>query len=103
MKNKISRCIQLGDWVFEIKMVRALRVKDYGKPYSAIANLCLNGNQAYIDGLMNKDQHELTEEDYQTLEKFCQQIGIDKVKFASDAFDVAEASHDKATAMLKLA
>jgi hypothetical protein len=35
-------------------MVRALRVDNYGDPYTAIANISLNGNSAYIDGMMQK-------------------------------------------------
>ncbi|MFB1015853.1 MAG: hypothetical protein QMC51_09395 [Alteromonadaceae bacterium] len=54
MSETISRNIQIDNWIFEVKMVRALRVDNYGDPYTAIANISLNGNSAYIDGMMQK-------------------------------------------------
>jgi hypothetical protein len=81
MTPDITRCITIDDWVFEVKMVRALRVSDYGKPYNAIANLSLNGDQAYIDGMMNKDQDELSAQDYQVISDFCAQMGVKEIAF----------------------
>jgi len=39
MQSGISRFTQIGDWIFEVKMVRALRVENYGEPYDAVATL----------------------------------------------------------------
>jgi len=77
----MSRYVQLDNWIFEIKSVRAIRVDSYGKPYSAIANFNLNGSNAYIDGLMTREQDDFSRDDYQTFRRFCQQLGIQKVQF----------------------
>ena len=49
MQSGISRFTQIGDWIFEVKMVRALRVENYGEPYDAVATLTANGESMYID------------------------------------------------------
>ena len=81
MANIVSRHIQINDWIFEIKMVRAIKVNYYGQPYSAIANFNINGDTAYIDGLMTSNDESFNREDYQTFVKFCQQLGIKQAKF----------------------
>ncbi len=94
MTNDINRCIQLDNWIFEVKMVRALRVEHFGKPYSAIANLNLNGSSAYIDGLMNKNQEELSIQDLETFKQFCQLMGVEQVKTETmKNFDLNEYSN----------
>ena len=70
MTESMSRYIQLDNWIFEIKSVRAIRVDSYGKPYSAIANFNLNGGNAYIDGLMTREHDDFTRNDYQTFRHF---------------------------------
>ncbi len=74
--NQIKRQVQIGDWIFEVKMVRAIKVAKYGEPYRAIANLCLNDNNAYIDGLLLKDQQQLSKTDRSTFMQFCSQMSV---------------------------
>lgn len=81
MSDESARYIQVGDWVFEVKTVRALRVDEYGKPYSAIANCNLNGNSMYIDGLLTKDDQEFSKEDFLTFHKFSQKMGLDTFSY----------------------
>jgi len=87
MNETINRHIQIDDWIFEIKMVRALRVPRYGEPYSAIANVCFNGNTAYIDGILQKNQpnqpnqENLSDKDVQTLKTLCYQMDIEQLRF----------------------
>jgi hypothetical protein len=81
MSDENARYIQVGDWVFEVKTVRALRVDEYGKPYSAIANCNLNGNSMYIDGLLTKDDQEFSKEDFLTFHKFSQKMGLDNFSY----------------------
>lgn len=76
MSEESARYIHVGDWVFEVKTVRALRVDEHGKPYSAIANCNLNGDTMYIDGLLTKEKQELNKEDFVTLQKFCKKMGL---------------------------
>ena len=79
--DTLSRYVQIDKWIFEVKSVRAIRVDDFGKPYSAVANFALNGNSAYIDGLLTREDDDFTREDYQTFVKMSQQLGLDTVNF----------------------
>ncbi|MBL4765158.1 MAG: hypothetical protein JKX67_07755 [Colwellia sp.] len=81
MTDTTSRFIQLDGWIFEVKSVRAIKVNSYGKPYNAIANLTFNGNNAYIDGLMTREDESFSKEDYQVFKRLCQQFEIQKVQF----------------------
>ena len=83
MSEMISRHIQIDNWIFEVKMVRALRVQSYGEPYSAIANINLNGSSAYIDGMMQKNLQQISNEDMEVLKNYCHQMDIEEVKFNS--------------------
>ncbi|MEW6981309.1 hypothetical protein AAD001_01510 [Colwelliaceae bacterium 6471] len=97
MTDTSSRFIQLDNWIFEVKSVRAIRVDSYGKPYDAIANFSFNGNNAYIDGLMTRENEDFSREDYQVFYRMCQKLGIEQVqfdrfkddKFRQDTVDIA--------------
>lgn len=81
MTQTHSRFIQVGDWCFELKAVRALKVDQYGKPYQAIANCNINGDKMYIDGLLNKDNDEFSKKDFMDFYNFAKKIGIDSVVY----------------------
>lgn len=77
----ITRYIELNNWIFEIKSIKAIKVEKYGEPYSATANLCINNDNAFVDGVMTRDQMDLDQEDYVTFMALCRKLGIKKVKF----------------------
>jgi hypothetical protein len=79
--TEVTKYIQIDDWIFEIKSVRALRVKEYGQPYSAIANVNINGDKAYIDGLMTKKEEEFTKKDFMAFYQYCQKLGVTEANF----------------------
>lgn len=79
--NLMPRFVQVDDWIFEVKTVRALRVEQYGKPYSAIANLTVNGDNAYIDGLLTREGDKFSRKDFQAFHKFCQQMQVKQANF----------------------
>jgi len=79
--EELSRCIKIDNWIFEMKMVRAIRVEEYGQPYSAIANINFNGDNVYVDGLMSNSEKELEREDFNTLKAYFQQLGIKQIQF----------------------
>ncbi|REL25969.1 hypothetical protein DXX93_04920 [Thalassotalea euphylliae] len=81
MSDNVNRYIQLGDWCFELKMVRALKVEEYGKPYGAIANCNINGDSMYIDGLVTKDGEEFTKDDFMTFYRFTEMLGLDNFSY----------------------
>ncbi|WP_448563535.1 hypothetical protein [Thalassotalea ganghwensis] len=76
MKKTTPRYVQIDNWIFELKMVRALKVDEYGEPYSAIANCNINGDNMYIDGLLAKDEESFTKEDFMTFLKFSKKLGL---------------------------
>jgi hypothetical protein len=81
MNKSITHIAQMDDWVFEVKMVRALKVKKHGDPYSAIANLTANGDQMYIDSHLSVNDEELSKEDFMTIYKFCQSMGMKNIGY----------------------
>ncbi|WP_114327583.1 hypothetical protein [Candidatus Colwellia aromaticivorans] len=81
MTDTTSRFIQLDNWIFEVKSVRAIKVNSYGKPYDAIANVSFNGNSAYIDGLMTREDESFNKEDYQVFMRLCQKMGMKQMQF----------------------
>ena len=81
MTDTTSRFIQIDNWIFEVKSVRAIKVNSYGKPYNAIANFSFNGDSAYIDGLMTKEGENFTKEDYQVFNRLCEKMGIKQAQF----------------------
>ena len=84
MSKIIQRHIKIDNWIFEVKMVRALRVEKYGEPYSAIANINLHGSSAYIDGIMQKSQQKISNQDIEVFTHFCQQMAIDDMTLDSN-------------------
>ena len=81
MSERISRMTKMGDWVFEVKMVRALKVANHGDPYSAVAMLTANGEQMYIDTQLTKDNEELSKSDFLTIYKFCESLDMKYVSY----------------------
>ena len=79
--SSMPKYIQMDDWIFEVKAVRALKVKDYGQPYNAISHITLNGDNAYIDGLMMRDDLSFTRQDFNTVIEFCRRIGVSNASF----------------------
>lgn len=74
MTSSISRFTHMDDWVFEVKMVRALRVKKFGEPYTAVANLTVNGEQMYIDSQLTREEADFSRQDFMTFYRFCQAL-----------------------------
>ncbi|MFT4807431.1 MAG: hypothetical protein ACI9LX_000750 [Paraglaciecola sp.] len=103
MKKSITRIAQMDDWVFEVKMVRALKVKKHGAPYSAVANMTANGDQMYIDSHLSVNDEELSKEDFMTIYKFCQSMGMKNIGYVriknglktSKQVDILENHHPK--------
>lgn len=95
MNEMINQHIQIDNWIFEVKLVRALRVQNYGEPYSAIANIKLNGNNAYIDGMMQKDLQQFSKEDVNVIKKYCKKMSINEIIIDSNNRFLADMSQIK--------
>ncbi|OKY26196.1 hypothetical protein BI291_13485 [Thalassotalea sp. PP2-459] len=81
MMKTMPRYVQLNNWIFEVKAVRALRVDNYGDPYSAIASLTVNGDNAYFDGLLSRENEVFTRDDFSTFKEFCSQLSVKHANF----------------------
>ena len=81
MEETASRCIKIDDWIFEIKSVKAIRADEYGKPYTAVANINLNGDKAYIDGLMTNSNTLFERKDFESIRAYLKQLNITKGEF----------------------
>tara|TARA_R110002050_G_scaffold140132_5_gene264776 strand:- start:1261 stop:1614 length:354 start_codon:yes stop_codon:yes gene_type:complete len=79
--ESMSKHVQIGDWIFEVKMVRALKVAEYGQPYSAIANCNINGDAMYIDGLLTQEGQNFTRNDFKIFNNFCYQMGLKQCSY----------------------
>ena len=77
----MSKHVQIGDWIFEVKMVRALKVDEYGQPYSAIANCNINGDTMYVDGLLTKEGQGFTRDDFKSFNDFGHQMGLKQFSY----------------------
>lgn len=80
-KESMSKHIQIGEWIFEVKMVRALKVAEYGQPYSAIANCNINGDAMYIDGLLTQEGQNFTRNDFKIFNEFCHKMGLKQCSY----------------------
>jgi hypothetical protein len=81
MSSQYKHVIQIGDWCFEIKSLRALKTKQYGEPYHAIAQCTINGDEMYIDGLLAKDEHQLGKKDWLAFKQLTEQLGLQGFKY----------------------
>ena len=81
MNKSITRITKMDDWLFEVKMVRAIKSKNYGDPYSAIAQLTASGEQMHIDSHLSVKDEELSKDDFMTIYKFCQSMGMKSISY----------------------
>jgi len=81
MTTAMTRFIKQGNWIFEVKAVRAIKVDRYGEPYTAIASLSFNGDSAYVDGLMTEQSEQFTASDLRTFEFFCKKLSVSSTNY----------------------
>ncbi|MFS1701446.1 hypothetical protein [Alteromonas sp. AMM-1] len=81
MQSGITRFTRVGDWIFEVKMVRALRVEEYGQPYDAVATLTSNGDNLYIDTQLTRQHNELSRYDCMAFYEFARQLEMKQIHY----------------------
>jgi len=81
VKDSMLRHVQVGEWIFEVKMVRALKVNKYGEPYTAIANCTINGDSLYVDGMLAKENQDLAKNDLKSFYKFSQLMELKEFSY----------------------
>ena len=81
MSDAISRYSTIGDWVFETKFIRALKVPQFGQPYQSMASMTINGDHLYIDSQMTVSGEDFSRRDFMTFYQFCQQMQVKQVHY----------------------
>lgn len=81
LKNINLRRFSIGDWIFDIKQVRALKSPVYGVPYSATAIMTLNGANAYIDTFLTKDYGSLSRKDFTSMTTASKLLGTERLTY----------------------
>lgn len=81
MDGVTFRRFSIDEWIFDMKMVRALKVQQYGEPYVAAANLTLNGESAYIDTLVGREQSPITRTDIRSISKAAKKLGARNLEY----------------------
>jgi len=67
-------------WLFEVKVVRAIRAVKFGDPFDAEVFLTVVNGQLHIEGLLSKD--ELTHIDLIDVEKQIKAMGFDHYHYS---------------------
>ncbi|GAA0372661.1 hypothetical protein GCM10009092_41150 [Bowmanella denitrificans] len=81
MADSANRYVKVGNWIFEVKMVRAIRVEEYGKPYEAVAHVAFNGSDAFIDSYLSKNDNPFERSDFNTFLEFSKLMGAENFRY----------------------
>lgn len=81
MDNSAKRYIKVGNWMFEVKMVRAIRVEEYGKPYDAVAHMTFNGDEVYVDSQLSSADENLGRKDLEAFLNFAQMMDVGNFRY----------------------
>ena len=55
----MERVKTIGQWMFEIKQIRAIKTPEYGQPFTANALITIVDGEVHIEGLLSKDDCSL--------------------------------------------
>lgn len=75
------RRFTVDDWTFDVKMVRALKVEQYGMPYLAAANITLNGIDAYVDTMVGRDITQIKKKDVRSIAVASHKLGAEVLEY----------------------
>lgn len=78
----MERYIQIGQWIFELKQVRAIRAPEFGQPYDASAYITIADGVPHIEGLLTKADADFSRNDYLTFTEFFNLAGFDFTQYS---------------------
>ena len=81
MNKDTNRFVRIGQWIFEVKMVRAIRVEKYGDPYDAVAHMTFNGDEAFVDSQLTREEESFKREDLETFLNFARMMDSSNVRY----------------------
>ena len=73
----MERTFQVGDWNFEIVQLRARKTPEFGRPFSAVANITIANTEAHVEGLLSIEK--ITTTDYRTFDSVVDMLDCNKM------------------------
>lgn len=74
------KSLKVGNWLFEVKQIKAIKVDKKGEPYSGIATINIINDELHIDGLLMKDSAS-SRSDIEDIKTFISGLGFDEYKY----------------------
>ena len=68
--------MQIGEWYFDVVRVKARKVDEYGKPFTATCDITITDGTPHVEGLISKER--LTKKDREALNEYLTGIGYSK-------------------------
>lgn len=81
MKTKLTKMVEYGDWQFDVKMISAHKIDEGNDSPTAVANLTIMGDTAYVDGQLSSSMTLLTKKDYAAIYEMCRDAGIKHIVY----------------------
>lgn len=78
----MERYIQVGEWIFELKQVRAIRASEFGQPYDASAYINIVDGVPHVEGLLTKHEKSFSSVDYLAFVRFFQLSGFSNFEYS---------------------
>lgn len=76
-----SCVVQVGDWHFEVKLIRGIKTPAYGQPYSATLMITVVNGVAYIENFIARESHKITKADLKDITTFVKALGFKSAVF----------------------
>jgi len=77
----MKKWVQVGEWMFELRQVRAIRAKDMHLPYNAGALITIANGEANVENLFCTDDKGFKREDFRDIETFMNNAGFEKAEW----------------------
>ena len=75
----MQRFVEIGEWIYEIKLVKAVKTPKYGQPYTAICYLNFIDDRVTVESLLSKEQ--LTKFDFKTHLDFVKKMSVSSIEY----------------------
>ncbi len=72
--------VRVGNWLFEVKQIKAIRVNEDGDPYNGIATINIVNDEIHIEGLLMKDGVS-DKSDIEDIKEFISGLGFDEYHY----------------------
>lgn len=87
--------INVGDWCFEVKQIRAIKAANFGLPYSATALITIVNGEPVIENLLSVDG--FSRNDFKDIQRYLNELGFKKAdwrRFSKDGQQKKKVKND---------